>query len=389
MELELQEIMQLVLDRAASDLHLKPGQPPIIRVAGRLERTNLPVLSDEDVETLILSIINEQQEEILVNDYEIDFSFGVEGLGRFRANVYKDRGAFSAAFRVVSSHAPTTAELGLPMICDELTERPRGLILITGPTGSGKSTTLASMIDRINSTRAVHILTIEDPIEFVHESKQAVVSQRELGSDTKSFANALRSALREDPDVILVGEMRDLDTIHLALTAAETGHLVLSTVHTSSAPQSIDRIIDAFPPDQQQQIRIMLSGSLVAVVAQTLLPRLEEQAGGSPVTKGRIIAAEVLLNTPAVANLIREAKTEQLYTTMQMGTRSGMQTLEQSLANLVKARVISLEEALSKSSRPDDLHQLLGTKNARPGQNQDDSDPEKKSVERRSMFGRF
>ncbi|HMP52606.1 MAG TPA: ATPase, T2SS/T4P/T4SS family, partial [Candidatus Melainabacteria bacterium] len=196
-------------------------------------------------------------------------------------------------------------------------------------------------------------------------------------------------ALREAPDVILVGEMRDLDPIPLALTAAETGHLVLSTVHTSSAPQSIDRIIDAFPPDQQQQIRIMLSGSLVAVVAQTLLPRLEEQAGGSPVTKGRIIAAEVLLNTPAVANLIREAKTEQLYTTMQMGTRSGMQTLEQSLANLVKARVISLEEALSKSSRPDDLHQLLGTKNARPGQNQDDSDPEKKSVERRSMFGRL
>lgn len=381
MDLELQEIMQLVLDRAASDLHLKPGQPPIIRVAGSLEKTNLPVLSEEDVETLILSIINESQEESLVNNYEIDFSFGVEGLGRFRANVYKDRGSFSAALRVVSSHAPSINELGLPLICDELTERPRGLILITGPTGSGKSTTLASMIDRINSSRAVHILTVEDPIEFMHPNKQAVVSQRELGTDTKSFANALRSALREDPDVILVGEMRDLDTIHLALTAAETGHLVLSTVHTSSAPQSIDRIIDAFPHDQQQQVRIMLSGSLLGVIGQTLLPRIEEQAGGSPVTKGRIMAAEVLINTPAVANLIREAKTEQLYATMQMGTKQGMQTLEQSLANLVKANVITMEEAISKSSRPDDLNQLLGTNNP----NTDSSTTQ----DRKSIFGRF
>lgn len=376
MELELQEIIQLVLDRAASDLHLKPGQPPIIRVSGKLERCDLPVLSEEDVETLILSIINEKQEETLVNNLEIDFSFGVEGLGRFRANVYKDRGAYSAALRVVSSHAPTIHELGLPLICDELTERPRGLILITGPTGSGKSTTLASMIDRINTRSSVHILTVEDPIEFLHPNKKAVISQRELGADTISFSNALRSALREDPDVILVGEMRDLETIHLALTAAETGHLVLSTVHTSSAPQSIDRIIDSFPHDQQQQIRIMLSGSLLAVIGQTLLPRLEEQAGGSPITKGRILASEVLINTPAVSNLIREAKTEQLYATMQMGTKQGMQTLEQSLANLVKANAISQEEALAKTSRPDDLHQLIGTS----------SDSQ---VERKSIFGRF
>ena len=376
MEMELQEIMQLVLDRAASDLHLKAGQPPIIRVAGNLERTNLPVLSEEDVETLILSIINEQQEEILVNNYEIDFSFGVEGLGRFRANVYKDRGSYSAALRVVSSHAPTINELGLPLICDKLTDKPRGLILITGPTGSGKSTTLASMIDRINTSRAVHILTIEDPIEFIHPSKKAVVSQRELGSDTKSFANALKSALREDPDVILVGEMRDLDTIHLALTAAETGHLVLSTVHTSSAPQSIDRIIDAFPHDQQQQIRIMLSGSLLAVIGQTLLPRKEDQVGGSPVTKGRIMATEVLVNTSAVANLIREAKTEQLYANMQMGTKQGMQTLEQSLVNLVKANVVSLEEALAKTTRPDDFNQLLGKLS-------------ESEMDRKSLFGRF
>jgi len=383
MDLELQELMQLVLDRAASDLHLKPGQPPIIRVSGTLMKTSLPPLSDRDVEQIIFSIINEDQKEHLESNYELDFSFGVEGLGRFRANVYRDRGAFSAAFRVVSSHMPSIEELGLPQIVRDLTDRPRGLILVSGPTGSGKSTTLASMIDHINESRALHILTIEDPIEYLHHDKKSVISQRELGSDTKSFKNALKSALREDPDVILVGEMRDLDTISLALTAAETGHLVLSTVHTSSAPQSIDRIIDAFPHDQQQQIRIMLSNSLVAVVAQTLMPRLEELAGGSPITKGRILAAEILINTPAMANLIREAKTEQIYSTMQMGARQGMQTLEQALSNLVKARVVSMEEALSKTSRPEDLRQLSGHAAPAAG-GRPDSPPDRKS-----MFGRF
>ena len=357
MELELQEIMQLVLDRAASDLHLKAGQPPIIRVAGQLERTSLPVLTEEDVEALILSIINEQQEEILVNEFEIDFSFGVEGLGRFRANVYKDRGCFSAALRVVSSHAPSTAELGLPLICDELTDRPRGLILITGPTGSGKSTTLASMIDRINTNRSVHILTIEDPIEFVHESKKAVVSQRELGADTKSFSNALRSALREDPDVILVGEMRDLETIQLAITAAETGHLVFGTLHTSSAAQTVDRMVDVFPPGQQTQIRVQLSGSLLAVFSQTLCQRNNPAPGQF----GRVMAQEIMINTPAVANLIREGKTAQLYSQIQTGGELGMQTLEKALANLVNRGDISLQEALAKASKPAELERLMNS----------------------------
>ncbi|MBX9693455.1 MAG: type IV pilus twitching motility protein PilT [Cyanobacteria bacterium] len=380
MNIEMQELMQLVLDRAASDLHLKAGQPPIIRIAGRIVRTHLPSLSSEELEDLVTSILTEDQQSALERNYEIDFSFGVEGLGRFRANIYRDRGSLSAALRIVSSQIPSLAELGLPEICQKLTDKPRGLILITGPTGSGKSTTLASMIDYINEKRSVHILTIEDPIEFLHMDKQAIISQRELGSDTKSFTNALRSALREDPDVILVGEMRDLETIQLALTAAETGHLVLSTVHTSSAAQSVDRIIDAFPHDQQQQIRIMLSNSLVAVLSQTLLPRVEELSGGNPITKGRALATEVLINTPAVANLIREAKNAQLYATMQMGSRQGMQTLEHSLANLAKAGIVTSNEAMAKTSRPDDLKQILSTEKM---------STVSESTERKGMFGRF
>ncbi len=380
MNIEMQELMQLVLDRAASDLHLKAGQPPIIRIAGRIVRTHLPSLSSEELEELVNSILTEDQQNLLERNYEIDFSFGVEGLGRFRANIYRDRGSLSAALRIVSSLIPSLVELGLPEMCQKLTDKPRGLLLITGPTGSGKSTTLAAMIDYINERRSVHILTIEDPIEFLHMDKQAIISQRELGSDTKSFTNALRSALREDPDVILVGEMRDLETIQLALTAAETGHLVLSTVHTSSAAQSVDRIIDAFPHDQQQQIRIMLSNSLVAVVAQTLLPRVEELSGGNPITKGRALATEMLINTPAVANLIREAKNAQLYATMQMGSRQGMQTLEQSLANLVKAGVVSTNEAMAKTSRPDDLKQILSSEKMSTVSD---------STDRKGMFGRF
>lgn len=384
MNIELQELMQLVLDRAASDLHLKAGQPPIIRVSGKLERTSLPVMTNKDVEDLIFSIITEEQKERLRNIYEVDFSFGVAGLGRFRANIYRDRGSLAAAFRIVSTTIPGLEELGLPELCHQLTDKPRGLILVTGPTGSGKSTTLASMIDYINDTRSVHILTIEDPIEYLHNDKVSVISQRELGSDTRSFANALRAALREDPDVILVGEMRDLETIHLALTAAETGHLVLSTVHTSSAAQTVDRIIDAFPADQQQQIRIMLSNSLVAIISQTLIPRQEEMAGGSPITKGRVLAAEVLVNTAAVANLVREAKNSQLYATMQMGSKQGMQTLEQALSNLAKAGVITVDEAFSKTTRVDDLKVLLTPERAATQQSSQEP-----ASERRSMFGRL
>lgn len=384
MNIELQELMQLVLDRAASDLHLKAGQPPIIRVSGTLERTRLPELSKQDVEDLIYSIITEEQKDKLENIYELDFSFGVEGLGRFRANIYRERGSLAAAFRIVSTTIPSLQDLGLPEMCQALTEKPRGLILVTGPTGSGKSTTLASMIDHINDTRPVHILTIEDPIEYLHHDKVSVISQRELGSDTRSFANALRAALREDPDVILVGEMRDLDTIHLALTAAETGHLVLSTVHTSSAAQTVDRIIDAFPHDQQQQVRIMLSSSLVAIVSQTLIPRQEELAGGSPITKGRVLASEVLINTSAIANLIREAKNSQLYATMQMGSKQGMQTLEQNLATLAKAGVITVDDAYAKTTRGDDLGVLLS-----PERKELQSSHQEPAPERRSMFGRL
>lgn len=361
MEIEMEEILQLVQDRSASDLHLKAGQPPVLRVSGKLLRSQLATLTAADVERLVYAMLKPEQRAQLETNYELDASFGIDGVGRFRINVFKERGNYAAAFRVVPSTIPSLDDLCLPNICKEFTQKPRGLVLITGPTGSGKSTTLAAMIDWINENRSEHILTIEDPIEFLHQSKRSVVSQRELGADTRSFSNALRSALREDPDVILVGEMRDLETIHLALTAAETGHLVFGTVHTSSAPQTIDRIIDAFPPGQQQQIRIMLSNGLVGIVSQTLLPRLQESAGGSPVTKGRVLAAEVLINTPAVSNLIRESKTAQIYSSIQMGGNLGMQTLESALAALVKQNAVSAQDALSKTSRPDELEQLLAS----------------------------
>jgi twitching motility protein PilT len=361
MPIEMQELLQLVFDRAASDLHLKANQPPILRVAGKLIRSPLPSLPPVEVQRLVFSILTTDQRKTLEQNYELDCSFGLDGIGRFRVNVYKDRGNYAAALRVVSSRIPSIEELGLPDTVREIAQKPRGLVLITGPTGHGKSTTLASMIDWINENRAEHILTIEDPIEFLHHNKRSVVSQRELGNDTKSFSNALRAALREDPDVILVGEMRDLETIHLALTAAETGHLVFATMHTSSAAQSIDRIIDVFPADQQQQVRVMLSNGLIGVISQNLLPRLQEQAGGSPITKGRILAVEILINTPAVSNLIRESKTAQIYSTMQMGTALGMQTLEASLAQLVKAGMVSPSEAMAKTSRPEDLERLMAS----------------------------
>lgn len=374
----MQELLQLVVDRAASDLHLKAGEPPILRAAGKLTRISLPTLSADDTKRLIFSCLSPEQIKHAEQNLELDCGFGIEGLGRFRVNVYRDRGSWAAALRVVLSRMPSLDELGLPPVCKELLTKPRGLILVTGPTGSGKSTTLAAMINAINEKQDKHILTVEDPIEFLHHNKMSFISQREVGSDTRSFANALRSGLREDPDVILVGEMRDLETIHLALTAAETGHLVFSTIHTSSAPQSVDRIIDVFPPEQQQQIRIMLSHSLVGVLSQTLLPKIEGEAGDSPVTAGRIMAMEILINTPAIANLIREAKTAQIYTSMQMGASLGMQTLESCLARYVKEGLISHKEAISKSSRPEDLEQLIG-----PGA------AANKSYGTSSGFGRF
>lgn len=353
----LEELLQLVFDRGASDLHISMGLPPVIRVDGKLVRTDYPPLTKEDTQRLIFSMLTNEQRRVLEQNWELDCSYGVSGLGRFRVNVYKDRGNYAAALRSITSNIPTFDQLGLPPIVKEIAERPRGLVLVTGPTGSGKSTTLAAMIDHINSTRAEHILTIEDPIEFVHTSKRSVIHQRELGQDTRSFNNALRAALREDPDVILVGEMRDLETIGLALTASETGHLVFGTLHTSSASSTVDRIVDVFPPSQQQQIRIQLSSSLVAVFTQTLLPRLTPDGTKS----GRIMAQEIMVVTPAIANLVREGKTAQIYSAIQTGGNYKMQTLEMALRELYVNNLITYEDAMSKTSRPDDFKRMIGS----------------------------
>ena len=353
----IEEILELTVQKKASDLHISSYLPPVLRIDGELIRTNLPVLSPEDVETLLFPILTNEQRRTLEQTWELDFGYGLHGIGRFRVNIYKDKGNYAAAFRTVNSTPPTFESLGLPEVVKTVSNRPRGLILVTGPTGSGKSTTLAAMIDYINSTRTEHILTMEDPIEFVHTSKKSIVHQRELGQDTRSMANALRSALREDPDVILVGEMRDLETIGLALTAAETGHLVMGTLHTSSAAQTIDRVVDVFPEGQQQQIRLQLSNSLIAVFSQTLLQKLSDDG---VTKKGRIMAQEIMLVTGAIANLIREQKTAQIYSALQTGTSIGMQTLDMALRDLVLAKKIDLQDAIAKSHHPDELKRMLG-----------------------------
>ena len=351
----MKELLELVIKNKASDLHISVGSPPMLRIDGKLVPTEFEILTPEDTKALIYSILTLEQRKILEQRLELDCSYGVEGIGRFRVNVYKDKNGFAAAFRTITSKIPTFEDLNLPKICQQVCAKPRGLVLVTGPTGSGKSTTLATMIGWINENRTDHILTIEDPIEYIHKSKKSLVNQRELGADTHSFDNALRAALREDPDVILIGEMRDLETISLALKAAETGHLVFATLHTSSAAQTIDRIVDVFPPDQQQQIRIQLSNGLVAVFSQTLIPRVAQpgQKGG------RIMAMEILVNTPAIANLIREGKTAQIYSSIQTGGKLGMVSLENSLADLTKKKLIRPEDALAKSSRPEDLEKLI------------------------------
>lgn len=353
----IEEILELTVQKKASDLHISSYLPPVLRIDGELIRTNLPVLSPEDVETLLFPILTNEQRRTLEQTWELDFGYGLHGIGRFRVNIYKDKGNYAAAFRTVNSTPPTFESLGLPEVVKTVSNRPRGLILVTGPTGSGKSTTLAAMIDYINSTRTEHILTMEDPIEFVHTSKKGIVHQRELGQDTRSMANALRSALREDPDVILVGEMRDLETIGLALTAAETGHLVMGTLHTSSAAQTIDRVVDVFPEGQQQQIRLQLSNSLIAVFSQTLLQKLSDDG---VTKKGRIMAQEIMLVTGAIANLIREQKTAQIYSALQTGTSIGMQTLDMALRDLVLNKKVDIQDALAKSHHPDELKRMLG-----------------------------
>lgn len=359
----MKELIELVIKRKASDLHISVGVPPMLRIDGKLIQTEYEPLTADDTKSLIFSILTLEQKKILEQKLELDCSYGIEGLGRFRVNAYKDKNGFAAALRTITTKIPTFEELSLPKVCQQVCTRPRGLVLVTGPTGSGKSTTLAAMVGWVNENRQDHIITIEDPIEYIHGSKKSLVNQRELGTDTHSFDNALRAALREDPDVILIGEMRDLETISLALKAAETGHLVFGTLHTSSAAQTVDRIVDVFPPDQQPQIRIQLSNGLVAVFSQTLIPKLNAQGQ----IEGRIMAMEILVNTPAIGNLIREGKTAQIYSAIQTGGRLGMVTLENSLAELVKKRLIRAEDALGKSSRVEDLEKLIQAELASTG----------------------
>lgn len=340
----IQELLHFTAEAGASDLHISAGSYPMVRVHGEMKRLNLAILTEEEVKDLIFSTMNEAQRTMFLERLEIDFSTKLSSDVRFRVNAFHQINGMAAAFRVIPNQILSFEELHLPEVLKGLAMKPKGLILVTGPTGSGKSTTLATMIDMINEHKACHIITIEDPIEFVHRSKNSLLNQRELGHDTWSFTAALRSALREDPDVILVGEMRDLETVSLALTAAETGHLVLSTLHTSSATKSIDRIIDMFPKEQQNQVRSMLSETLEAVLAQTLLPK----KGG----KGRVPALEILIANTAVRNLIREEKTYQIPSVIQAGTKEGMQTLDQSLFNHVMNGLLDRQTAEKVAENP-------------------------------------
>ncbi|HYY32478.1 MAG TPA: type IV pilus twitching motility protein PilT [Gaiellaceae bacterium] len=348
----IDDLLEHMVARGASDLHVTVGSAPVIRLNGRLDRLpDFPRLSPDDAQRLLYRILSTEQQKHLEVNRQIDVSHSIPGLARFRVNVYFQRESLGAAFRAIPTELKTVEDLGLPEQLHELATKPRGLVLVTGPTGSGKSTTLAAVIDEINRTREDHIMTIEDPIEFLHRHKRCIVNQREIGPDATSFAEALRGALRQDPDVILLGEMRDLETIATALTAAETGHLVFATLHTQDAPSTVDRLIDVFPAAQQEQVRVQIASTIQGIVTQTLLPTLD----GS----GRVAACEILLPDDAVRNLIRQAKVEQIYSVMQTGTSKGMQTLEQALVDFVKRGVVSQEIALSRSSRPEQLKGLL------------------------------
>ena len=344
--MDITELLSFSVKHKASDLHLSAGVPPMIRVDGDVRKINLPALEHRQVHSLVYDIMNDHQRKELEENLEVDFSFAVPNLARFRVNAFHQNRGVAAVFRTIPSTVLTLDELGAPDIFRQLAELPRGLVLVTGPTGSGKSTTLAAMIDHINENFHHHILTIEDPIEFLHENKRCLVNQREVHKDTLSFNNALRSALREDPDIILVGEMRDLETIRLALTAAETGHLVFGTLHTSSAAKTIDRIIDVFPGAEKDMVRSMLSESLRAVISQTLLKRI----GG-----GRIAAHEIMIGIPAIRNLIREDKIAQMYSVIQTGMFHGMQTMDQCLKQMVSRGQISVQDAKIKATDPNSI----------------------------------
>ncbi len=346
----IESLLEMTVDRGSSDLHLIVGTHPTLRIDGRLvPLSEEPVLTKESAEELIFAMLNEEQKEVFEKEKELDFSVGLEDRGRFRVNVFYQRGTLGAALRLIPQKIRTIEELGLPQICEDFTKPSQGFVLVTGPTGHGKSTTLAAMVDRINQEKACHIITVEDPIEYIHTPKKAIVDQRELHLDTHSWGVALRSVLREDPDVVLIGEMRDLETISAAITIAETGHLVFATLHTNNAAQTVDRIIDVFPPRQQPQIRMQLAGSLLGVISQRLLPRI----GG-----GRILASELMVATSAVRNIIREGKTHQINNIIQISAGKGMISMDMSLANLVKKGEVTLEDARVYAIDPSNFDKL-------------------------------
>ena len=350
--MNLPDLLKTTLDLGGSDLHLSIGSPPQVRVNGHLQRLDQPLLTADVTKSLLYSVLTDSQKKTFEETWELDLAFGLVGVGRFRCNVFSQKGAVGGVFRLIPERIKTLEELGLPPVLAQLADRPRGLVLVTGPTGSGKSTTLAAMIDRVNELRPAHILTIEDPIEYLHHHKRALINQRELHSDTQTFSLALRAALREDPDVVLIGEMRDLETMEAAMKLAETGHLTLATLHTNSASQTVTRIIDAFPAHQQSQIRTQLSLVLEGIVCQSLLPKANGQ--------GRVAAQEILVATPGIRNLIRDDKVHQIYGTMQAGQdKLGMQTMNQALARLVERRIVTRDVALATSSNRDELLALL------------------------------
>ncbi|PYX79544.1 MAG: type IV pili twitching motility protein PilT [Acidobacteria bacterium] len=352
MTASLSDLLRKMLEMSGSDLHITTNSPPQVRVHGHLHPLDMPPLTPAETKQLAYSVLTDAQKHRFEENLELDFSFGLKGLARFRGNLFNQRGATAAVFRVIPFEIKSFAQLGLPSIVTKLCEKPRGLILVTGPTGSGKSTTLAAMIDKINSERHEHIITIEDPIEFVHQNKNCLVNQRELHADTKSFSDALRAALREDPDVVLIGEMRDLETIESALRIAETGHLTFGTLHTNSASSTINRVIDVFPAHQQPQIRAQLSLVLEGIMCQSLLPKV----GG----QGRVMAMEIMVPNAAIRNLIREDKIHQIYSAMQSGQdKFGMQTFNQSLATLYFQKQITLEQGIQRSSQPDELQEMI------------------------------